>query len=174
MFGRHFAVLLAGASAFATAASASPFYDAAVCRPPYSMDSATTLYDAAEKLAKPDTSLLFANVYTLAQDLGEDGFRTRQVIFSSTSVGVLVEGLQADALAQRYHLAKEVSSLLGTSTNGYARALPADQQPMPELGVVSIIARESPALPGKTLLACEFVSAEDRKALDDYEKSRRP
>ena len=35
------------------------------------------------------------------------------------------------------------------------KGLPKDQQPLPDMGVVSIIARESPGLPGKTLLACD-------------------
>ena len=39
------------------AATSDPtFFDAALCNPPYSMTSATAIYDAAEKLAKPDTS----------------------------------------------------------------------------------------------------------------------
>lgn len=50
--------------------------------------------------------------------------------------------------------------MLGTSTKGYARELPADLQPEPGLtgpGKVFVVAREGDALPGKTLLACEFV-----------------
>lgn len=159
---------------FATPASADPFYNAALCKPAYSSDSATALYEAAEKLAKPDTSMLGAYVYRLPQEFGQDGFKTREVIFAGTSVGVLIEGLQADALANRYQLAKNGSTLLGTATKGYTRALPRDQQPQPELGTVSIIARESPSLPGKTLLACEFVLKADQEALDRYEESRTP
>lgn len=174
MFRHYVAAPLLSGMLFAMPASADPFYDAALCKPPYTMDSATALYEAAEKLAKPDTSMLTANVYTLPRDLGQDGFKSRQVIFGGSTVGVLIEGLQADALAEHYHLAKERSTLLGTSIKGYALALPADQQPQSDLGTVSIIARESASLPGKTLLACEFVLKADQEALDRYEKSRTP
>ena len=164
--------ITAGTLPAADALAAEPFYDAALCKPPYAMDSATALYEAAEKLAKPDTSLLTAYVYKLPQDLGQDGFKTSEVVFAGTSVGVLVQGQQAEALAQRYQLKPEGSSLLGTSTKGYARELPSAEQPRPDAGTVSIVARESAALPGKTLLACEFVSKEDRAALEAYEKSK--
>lgn len=172
MFRSYVAVPFLSGALFAMPASAAPFYDAALCKPPYTMDSTTALYEAAEKLAKPDTSLLTAYVYTLPQELGQDGFKSRQVIFAGTSVGVLVEGLRADELAERYHLIKERSTLYGTSTKGYSRILPSDQQPQPDLGTVSIIARESTSLSGKTLLACEFVLKADQQALDRYEKSR--
>ncbi|WP_367350152.1 hypothetical protein [Sphingobium yanoikuyae] len=33
----------------------------------------------------------------------------------------------------------------------------------------SVVARQGPALAGRTLLTCEFVSHEDRKALDSQE-----
>jgi hypothetical protein len=167
-----FALAIAAGTLQAAHASADPFYDAALCKPPYTMDSATALYEAAEKLAKPDTSLLTAYVYKLPQDLGQDGFKTDEVVFAGTSVGVLVQGRQAEALAQRYQLKRESSNLLGTSTKGYARELPPAEQPQPDAGTVSIIARESAAVPGKTLLACEFVSKEDRAALEAYEKSK--
>jgi hypothetical protein len=156
----------------AAGAAAEPFYDAALCKPAYTMDSATALYEAAEKLAKPDTALLTAYVYKLPHELGQDGFKTNEVVFAGTSVGVLIQGQQADALALRYQLQRERSSLLGASTKGYARALPPGEQPRPDAGTVSIIARESAALPGKTLLACEFVSKEDQAALEAYEKSK--
>ena len=167
-----FTVMIASGALQGANASAEPFYAAALCKPPYTAASATTLYEAAEKLAKPDTSLLTAYVYTLPEDLGQDGFKSQEVVFAGTSIGVLVQGLQADALAARYHLERERSSLLGASTKGYARALPPSQQPQPDAGTVSIIARESASLPGKTLLACEFVSNEDRDALEAYEKSK--
>jgi hypothetical protein len=105
-------------------------------------------------------------------ELGQDGFKTNEVVFAGTSVGVLIQGQQAEALALRYQLQRERSSLLGASTKGYARALPPGEQPRPDAGTVSIIARESAALPGKTLLACEFVSKEDQAALEAYEKSK--
>lgn len=174
MFRCTFAIPILAATAFTSAAAANPFYDAAICEPPYTMESATALYEEAEKLAKPDTSMLTAYVYTLPQELGQDGFKSREVVFAGTTIGVLIEGLQADALAERYHLTKERSSLVGTSTKGYARTLSLEQQPQPDMGMVSVIARESPSLPGKTLLACEFVWKADQQALDAYEKSRNP
>jgi hypothetical protein len=174
MLSNSIIVSILSGIASATPGPATSFYDAALCKPPYTMDSATALYEAAEKLAKPDTSMLTANVYTLQQELGQDGFKSRQVIFAGTAVGVLVDGLQADALAERYHLTKEHSTLYGTSAKGYSRALAPDQQPQPDLGTVSIIARESASLPDKTLLACEFVLKADQEALDSYEKSRTP
>lgn len=172
MFHSRFAVPLLLGAGLASAASANPYYDAAICKPPYTMDSATTLYEAVEKLAKPDTSMLTAYVYTLPEELGQDGFKSREVVFAGTAIGVLVEGLQADALAALYHLEREASNLLGTSTKGYARALPPEQQPQPDLGTVSIVARESASLPGKTLLACELVSTADQQALDAHDAAR--
>ncbi|HWU12404.1 MAG TPA: hypothetical protein VN157_00160 [Caulobacter sp.] len=172
MLRKLFAAVVVSGALQAADASAEPFYDAALCRPPYTMTSATALYEAAEKLGQPDKSLLTAYVYKLPEDVGQDGFKTSELVFAGTSVGVLVQGQQAEALAQRYQLQRERSSLLGASSKGYARELPAAEQPQPEAGTVSVIARESPALPGKTLLACEFVSKEDRASLEDYEKYR--
>jgi len=145
------------------------FYDGALCSPPYTMQSATELYDAAEKLTKPDTSLLTAYVYKLPSDIGRDGFKTSEVVFAGSSVGVLIEGARADDLAARYQLQPEKSSILGTSTKGFARALADAEQPTAEMGIVSIVARESDAIPGKTLLACEFVSHADLEALKAVE-----
>ena len=170
MLRKLFTVVVVSATLQAANAAADPFYDAAICKPPYSMDSATALYEAAEKLAKPDTSLLSAHIYKLPQELGQDGFKSNEVVFAGTTIGVLVQGQQAEALAKRYQLQRERSNLVGASTKGYARELPTDQQPQPDQGKVSIIARESASLPGKTLLACEFVWEADRKALEAYEK----
>ncbi|WHO73093.1 hypothetical protein [Rhizobium sp. BT03] len=135
------------------------FFDAALCKPPYSMTSATEIYDAAEALAKPDTSSLGAAIYKIPSQIGRDGFKSTEVFFASNAVGILVEGQRADDLAKKYGLKPESSDLLGTSTKGYSRELPADQQPEPGLagpGKVRIVARQGDALPGKTLLACEF------------------
>jgi hypothetical protein len=169
MLRKLFTVVVVAATLQAANAVADPFYDAAICKPPYTMDSATALYEAAEKLAKPDTSLM-GGVYKLPKEFGQDGFKTNEVVFASTTVGVLIQGQQADALAQRYQLERERSNLLGTSTKGYARELPPAEQPRPEEGIVSIVARESESLPGKTLLACEFVSNADRAGLEAFEK----
>ncbi|WP_395336576.1 hypothetical protein WBP06_20080 [Novosphingobium sp. BL-8H] len=160
-------ILLAFGAASASAADADPdFFAAALCQPAYSMETATRLYEAAEKIAKPDTSGLGAAIYHLPAPIHRDGFVTQDVVFAGTSVGVLLEGDVAAQAAERYHLTPEKSHLFGASTLGFARALPDDEQADPEFGLVSAIAREGPALKGKTLLACEFVSAEDRRALD--------
>ncbi|MDZ7926542.1 MAG: hypothetical protein U5L46_05405 [Agrobacterium sp.] len=146
----------------ASAAEIDPaFYDAALCNPPYSMTSATAIYDAAEKLAKPDTSSLGAAIYTLPYQIGRDGFESDEVFFANGAVGVLIKGKRAEALAAKYDLKPETSDLMGTSSKGYARQLPPDQQPPEGLagpGKVSIVAREGAALGDKTLLACEFAA----------------
>ncbi len=146
----------------ASAAEIDPaFYDAALCNPPYSMTSATEIYDAAEKLSKADTSSLGAAIYKLPNQIGRDGFESDEVFFANGAVGVLIKGQRADALAAKYDLKPETSDLMGTSSKGYARQLPQDQQPPEGLagpGKVSIVAREGAALGDKTLLACEFAA----------------
>lgn len=161
-------------AAQAPESEAPDFFDAALCKPPYTFASAQSLYEAAEKVAKPDMSKLGAAIYDLPGPIGKDGFASNQVVFANSTVGVLVQGAVATELAARYQLAPETSNLLGTSSKGYARALPKDQQPLPDMGVVSIIARESPGLPGKTLLACEFASNEDIQALKRFEAEMKP
>jgi len=144
----------------------SAFFDAALCKPPYTTTSATEMYNEAEKLAKADTSLLTAAVYKLSADFGKQGFKTNELIFAGSSIGVLIEGLRADELAKTYHLKSDnLGSLLGAASKSYARALVKADQPTREMGVVSIVARESAAFPGKTLLACEFVTHEDLEAM---------
>ncbi|NEI74074.1 hypothetical protein GR212_31430 [Rhizobium lusitanum] len=144
----------------------STFFDAALCKPPYSSASATRMYDEAEKLAKADTSLMTAAVYKLPADFGRQGFEADEVVFAGTSFGVLVEGLRADDLAKSYHLSSDgLGNLFGTATKSYGRALAKAEQPAADMGIVSVIARESAAFPGKTLLACEFVSHEDLEAM---------
>jgi hypothetical protein len=111
-------------------------------------------------LAKPDTSSLGAAIYTIPHQIGREGFKSNEIFFASNAVGVLIEGERADDLAAKYGLKRETSDLLGTSTKGYSLELPADLQPEPGMagpGKVSIVARQGDALPGKTLLACEFV-----------------
>lgn len=147
-------------SGIAMAAEADPkFYDAAICKPPYSMTSATEIYDAVEKIAKPGTSPLGAAIYQLPDQIGRDGFESDEVFFANNAVGVLIKGQRAEELAAKYDLKPETSDLMGTSSKGYARALPPELQPPVGLagpGKVSIVAREGAALGGKTLLACEF------------------
>lgn len=146
----------------ASAAEASAFFDAALCKPPYSVASATEIYDAAEKLAKPDMSSLGAAIYKIPQQIGRDGFESDEVFFANSAVGVLIKGERADDLAKAYGLKPETSDLMGAASKGYALELPADQQPPEGLagpGKLSIVAREGSALEGKTLLACEFVPA---------------
>ncbi|MBB4276041.1 hypothetical protein GGE12_003838 [Rhizobium mongolense] len=135
------------------------FFDAALCKPPCTMTSAMEIYDAVEALAKPDTSSLGAAIYKIPNQIDRDGFKSTEVFFASNAVGILVEGQRADDLAAIFGLKPEASDLLGTSTKGYSLELPADLQPEPgmaEPGKVSIVARQADALPGKTLLACEF------------------
>lgn len=154
------AVAALQAGSVATAAADVAFYDAALCKPPYSLDTATALYEAAEKLAKPDTSGLGAAIYKLPHQIGRDGFKSDEVLFAGSAVGVLIEGQRADELAAKYDLSPETRDLMGTSSKGYARELTSDLQPEEGLagpGKVFIVAREGNALNGKTLLACEFI-----------------
>ncbi|MFJ1312161.1 hypothetical protein [Agrobacterium sp. P15N1-A] len=149
------------AASSATASSSDPtFFDAALCSPPYSMMSATEIYDAAEKLAKPETSSLGAAIYKILHQIGRDGFDSDEVFFANSAVGILIKGLRSEELAAKYDLKPESSELLGTSSKGFSRELPHHLQPAPGLagpGKVSIVAREGNGLEGKTLLACEFV-----------------
>ncbi|WP_064710243.1 hypothetical protein [Rhizobium bangladeshense] len=148
------------AASSAAASSDLRFFDAALCSPPYSMMSATEIYDAAEKLAKPETSSLGAAIYKIPHKIGRDGFDSDEVIFANSAVGILIKGLRSEELAAKYDLKPENSKLLGTSSKGFSRELPEHLQPAPGLagpGKVSIVAREGNGLEGKTLLACEFV-----------------
>ena len=149
----------------------STFYSSALCDPPYNMDHAEELSAAAEKLGKADETHLGVAIYTLPTPFVRDGFSTRMVMFAGSAYGVLIEGQVADALAVQYHLDPESNHMLGASTKGFSRALPADQQAMADIGTVWIVARESPALPGQTMLACEFVSKEDQQELDGMERA---
>ncbi|AOH84848.1 hypothetical protein AWL63_13615 [Sphingomonas panacis] len=149
---------------------APDFFAAAVCEPPYSVAEATALYEAAEKLGKPDTSSLGAAIYHLPTPISRDGFTTREVVFAGSAIGVLIDGNVADSLAAQYRLAPEKSHVMGTSTKGFARLLPDAQQAMKGLGLISIVAREGAAMKDKTLLACELVSDEDRMAMEAFEK----
>ncbi len=167
------AFLLAALATPALAENAPPlsaFFDAALCQPPYSIDHATALYEAAEKLTTPDQSSLGGAIYHLPAPIERDGFTTQDVVFGSMTVGVLVNGDVADQLARRYELTPETSHLLGTSSKGFSRLLPDDQQGLKEMGLISIVAREGDALKGKTLLACEFVDEADRKAMERMEE----
>ncbi|MFS8045906.1 hypothetical protein [Rhizobium sp. BR 314] len=159
-------VLSLSLSSNALAFDKAAFFDAALCKPAYSTKLAMKMYNEAEKLAKADTSLLTAAVYKLPADFGRQGFKTSELMFAGTSFGVLVEGLRADDLAKAYQLKSDgLGNLLGTATKSYGRALAKAEQPAADMGVVSVVARESSAFPGKTLLACEFVSNDDLEAM---------
>lgn len=158
------------APSLATAATAD-FFAAALCEPPYSTAVATGLYEEAESFGKADTSSLGAAIYRLPEPVARDGLKTEEVVFAGMSIGVLIDGASAAQVARRFDLIPEKSSLFGASSKGFARVLPDDLQSMKDAGLISIIAREGPALGGKTLLACEFVSNEDRQALEAYEES---
>ena len=77
---------LQAGSGYAGAAEAN-FFDAALCNPPYALDTATALYEAAEKLAKPDMSSLGAAIYKLPHQIGRDGFESDEVLFAGSAVG---------------------------------------------------------------------------------------
>ncbi|NWK95359.1 hypothetical protein DM806_06705 [Sphingobium lactosutens] len=153
----------------AAAQEAPDFFGAALCQPPYSTGSATALYEAAETIAKADTSTLGAAIYPLPKPIERDGFVAKAVLFAGMSVGVLLEGEVAAEAAKRYGLSAEKSHLLGASSLGFARQLDDAEQGMQEMGLISIVARQGPAMAGRTLLACEFVSHEDRQALESLE-----
>ncbi|WP_298672159.1 hypothetical protein [uncultured Sphingomonas sp.] len=148
------------------------FFGGAICQPPYSIDGATALYHAAEKLGKADTSGLGGAVYHLPAPITRDGFTTQDVLFAGSAYGVLIAGEVAAKLAETYHLSPETTHLLGASSLGFARALPDAEQPMKGTGLVSIVARQGPGLKGRTMLACEFVSNEDRERLEMFEKAQ--
>ncbi|WP_206240579.1 hypothetical protein [Novosphingobium terrae] len=152
------------------AGAAPDFFSAALCQPPYSFDHANTLYEAAEKLTKPDMSMMGAAVYHLPAPVTRDGFTTQDVIFAGSAVGVLIEGHVAEELAQKYQLEREKNHLFGASTLGFSRRLPDADQGMKDLGLISLVAREGPAMPGKTMLVCEFDSNEDLEAMKALEK----
>ncbi|WP_423378753.1 hypothetical protein [Burkholderia sp. LMG 32019] len=152
-------------------------FDAALCKPAYSVNSATALYNEAEKVAKADM-LSGAATYTLPQAVERDGFTARQLVVAGTAIGVLIEGERADALAAKYQLVKEDANLLSgykvnnryaaynRYTKGYAREMAVNGISKVSIygnpGTVLIAARESQAFPGKTLLTCEFISDFDR------------
>ena len=154
-------------------------FDAALCNPAYSVNSATALYKEAEKVTKADmSSASGAAIYALPKAVERDGFTARQLVIAGTAVGVLIEGERADALAAKYQLVKEDANLLsGYSANnpyvaynhytkGYARQITVNGKSHASIygtpGMVLITARESQALPDKTLLTCEFISDFDR------------
>jgi hypothetical protein len=146
------------------------FFGAAICQPPYSMDSAQAIYAAAEKIAKPDMSHFGSAIYHLPHPITRDGFTAQDIVLTGSSYGVLLDGQVATEVAKRYNLGREKTHMLGTSTLGYARLLPDDQRAFKGLGLISIVAREGPAMAGKTLLSCELVSDEDRAALEALDK----
>jgi len=162
------ALILAGPAAGEE--TAPDFFAAAICQPPYSFSSAQALYEAAEKIARPDTSQFGAAIYHLPAPITRDGFTTQDIVFAGSAFGVLIDGDVAAKLAETYHLTPESSHLFGASTLGFARVLPEGGQSMQGLGLISIVARQGPGLKGRTMLACEFVTDEDRERLEAYEK----
>jgi hypothetical protein len=134
------------------------FFDAAICKPPYSSRHASDIYKAAEKLGKPVQSS-GAAVYHLPAPIKKDGFVAQDVFF-----GVLVEGNLAEKLAKHYKLKPQKINIINMS--GFARQLPDAQQDMKELGLISLVALTSSAFKDKTLLACQFISNEDQKSME--------
>ncbi|WEF35340.1 hypothetical protein [Pseudoduganella chitinolytica] len=141
----------------------SAFFDAAICKPSYSTRHAFDIYDAAEKLGKPDR-LSGAAVYHLPAPIKKDGFVAHDVLLASSTIGVLVDGDVAEELAKRYKLAPQKYNIINMS--GFARELPDSQQKMKGMGVTYLVALKSSAFKNKTLLACQFVSDEDRKNME--------
>ncbi|WP_175016945.1 hypothetical protein [Massilia sp. YMA4] len=161
-----FGVLLSAIAFSAIAAKKMPtskFFDAAICKPPYSSRHAEDIYTAMERLGKPDTSS-GAAVFHLPAPITKDGFTARNVVFASSTIGVLVEGNVAEKLAKHYRLAPQKYNIINMS--GFARQLPEAQQHLKELGLISLVALESSAFKNKTLLACQFVSNEDQRNMD--------
>jgi hypothetical protein len=158
--------LIAAHAGTASAAEPGPaFFEAALCQPPYTTKTASDLYDAAAKHGRADNGGLSA-LYKLPSPIEKDGFKADEVVFVKNTFGVMLAGAQADKLAKRFRLSPEKPSVLrGAITKGYGRALEAKLQPSPERGVVSIVAREDASLPGKTMLACEFLTHDEVQAL---------
>lgn len=107
-------------------------------------------------------SMLGGAVFHLPQPIARDGFVARDLVFVNSAFGLLLDGEVAKDLAVKYHLKPEGFNLLGAS-QGYSRPLPKEEQV--EGGMISIVARQSDAMPGKTFLMCEFVTDADRAAL---------
>ncbi|MGG6892468.1 hypothetical protein [Rhizobium sp. BR 315] len=125
------------------------------------------MYSEAEKLANADTSLLTAAVYKLPKDLGREGFETSELAFAGASFGVPIEacGPMTWPRLTTWKRTALAINLRGTAAKSCRRALTKDDRPVTDMGVISVIARESAAFSGKALLACEFVSSEDLEAM---------
>ncbi|EKS9795446.1 MULTISPECIES: hypothetical protein [Burkholderia] len=146
---------------------------AALCKPAYSIAVADALYREVEKSAKAEM-YSGAAIYSLPNASEHDGFTARQLFVAGTSIGVLIDGERADALAAKYQLVKEDAGILmgykennryatyNQYTKGYARSIAIDGKSQVFIygvpGTIMIAARESKAFPGKTILACEFLS----------------
>ncbi|KVR22252.1 hypothetical protein WK56_10820 [Burkholderia ubonensis] len=162
------AVIAAPFVALAAPPAHPDIFNAAICKPPFTSDLMSAIYDTVKAAdPKPDESMLGAAVFRLPEPIRRDGFTTQNVVFTSTGIGVLVEGEVADQLAQRYKLAPEKGHLLGASSVGYSRRLTVRG---PGGALILVSARQGPALKGKTLLACEMTSEEDIKALEQMEQ----
>lgn len=161
-------------SSFAMAAGAAPsdaktVLDAAVCKPPYSLDSSLKFYESAERMAKREL-VDFIAVYKLKNPItSKDGLKTQALVVANNSYGILLDGSQAEALAARFQLKPERRSVLRAAIiKGYSRALAEAEQPSPETGVVSLAVREIHSFPGKTMLICEMLTHSEIKALQSY------
>lgn len=147
------------------------FYDMALCQPSYSTKSFNEAMAEAEKLSERDSSIFATYIYKSSNNLARDGFESNEVFFAGTAAGILIKGEKADELAAKYNLSASKNTLLNANKN-YMRELTEDQLSPESLkmdGKVYIVARETNALKGKTLLACEFVSNYDLKAMQALE-----
>ena len=167
--GAALCVFMAGAGLGAAHAQNLDLFKVALCDPPYTMDLGQTVYDQLEKSGKPETRSMVA-FYKLPSPLQRDGFVAKEAMVTQDFLGLAIDGQRAEELAARYKL--KATKTLG-ATKSFERALPAEQQPEPSLfgpGKVSIVARESAAMPGQTLFGCEFVTDANRKAMDELLK----
>jgi hypothetical protein len=147
----------------------SKAFDAALCKPAYSVESSTALYQEAEKVSKADVLAGMAT-YKLPKAVERDGLTAEQLVFAGTSVGVVIEGTRAQALAAKYQLVNEDEKLLSVNNpnaaHGYARQIMVNGKSKSSIygtpGTILITAREGEAFQGKALLTCEFISDYDR------------
>lgn len=156
-------------SVVASAADNNQFFDAALCKPAYTTQAASALYDEAEKITRYQLVGAMA-VYPLPDAVEKEGFSTKAFVLAGTTYGVLVEGQKAEALAKTFKLTKEAPNPMIVASKSYIRVLDDADQPSPETGRVAITAREAQSIPGKTLLSCEFTSLADLEAMKTMAK----
>ncbi len=160
------ACLAVSAARAATRPAEFDFFDAAECKPPIEAQVANRFADEAAKLGPYDV-VGITMVHKLPAPRVKGDLSTQALVLSGNSIGVLLEGAQAEALARRFDLQPErLSALRPTVTLGFARALKPRRRPGPFDPVVSIVARESTDFPGQTMLLCETLGPSEVKAFE--------